>query len=335
MSLISYALSGNLKRFRKNIDVLAEQTGRKKASLMLDFLDCFIKMGCGYSDYLNYEIYNKSKEEKKEYVTIRDEDKFYEIVSPTKYKTFFTIKPNFLKNFSKYIARDFYLPETQEALDLFLNKHEYFMIKPLDGLGGQGVEKLYTKDITDRDAFYNKLKNERCFLEEYIKQNSKINDLCKASVNTIRIMTFSEGDHSEILFAGLRVGNGINSVDNFHQGGMGVLVDLKTGKLIGNAFNKDLVEYEYHPTSQIKFDGFQIPNWEYIRELVLEAALVNKNIHVVGWDVAVTEEGATFVEGNRRPGFDLVQVLYKRGKKDIMRTCLDQLNKANGTNYTI
>ena len=130
-------------------------------------------------------------------------------------------------------------------------------------------------------------------------------------------------------------GNGTSSVDNFHKGGMACLVDLETGKLVGEAFNKNLDYFAAHPKSHIKFDGFQIPNWEKIKKLVLEASLVNKNIHVVGWDVAVTKEGATFIEGNRRPGFDLVQVLSKRGRKDIMRHCLNIINEEEHTNYKI
>ena len=69
--------------------------------------------------------------------------------------------------------------------------------------------------------------------------------------------------------------------------------------------------------------------------MVLEAALVNDKIHVVGWDVAITEEGATLIEGNRRPGFDLVQVVSRRGRKDIMRKCLDAINEQEGTKYKI
>ena len=133
----------------------------------------------------------------------------------------------------------------------------------------------------------------------------------------------------------MRIGNGVNHCDNFHQGGMGCSINIETGKLIGNAVDKDLNEFESHPTSGVKFDGFQIPNWDKVKQMVLEAALVNNNIHVVGWDVAVTEEGATFIEGNRRPGFDLVQVLSERGRKDIMRSCLDEINKTEGTNYKV
>lgn len=335
MSLVSYALKGNLKRFDNNLKEISKTTGINVWSLRCKFLNSFRILGCGYSDFLNYELYKRSKSELMEYVSIKDQDKFYEIVSPSKYKQEFSYKPNFLKKFKKYISRDFYVDEGIEELERFLKKHEYFMIKPYDGLGGHKVEKLYSKDIDDIEKFHDKLINERLFLEEYVEQHKAINKICDKSVNTIRIMTFGYNGKSEILFAAMRFGNGEASVDNFHQGGMGVLVDVETGKLVGQAFNKNLDYFDCHPKSKIKFDGFQIPNWEKVKKLVLDAALESEHIHAVGWDVAVTEDGATFIEGNRRAGYDLPQVLSKRGRKDIMRHCLEIINEVEGTNHKI
>ena len=335
MSIVSYAMSGNLSRFNKKLKEISIKENISYPKLKFKFINTFRLIGCGYSDFLNYELYKKSKKEIMEYATIKHQDKFYEIVSPSKYKTFFTIKTNFLRNFKDYIDRDFFDNGSLEELKEFLKKHEYFMIKPYDGLGGHGVEKLYSKDIKDIKEFYDKLKNEKLFLEEYVIQNKEISKIVDSSVNTIRIMTFGYNGKSKILFACMRFSDGTASVDNFHQGGMACLVDIKSGKLVGSAFNKNLEYFDRHPKSGIKFDGFQIPNWDKVKKLVLDAALVNKNIHVVGWDVAVTENGATFIEGNRRPGFDLVQVLSKRGRIDIMRDCLNEINKNEGTNYKI
>lgn len=335
MSMISYALKGNLKRFNDNLKNVHDKTGLSMMSLRFKFLNAFLTLGAGYSDFLNYELYNKKRCELKEYVSIKDQDKFYEIVSPSKYKSEFSFKPNFLKKFAKYIARDFFYDGSIDELKTFLERHECFMSKPYDGLGGHKVEKVYSRDIKDVDAYYEKLKNERLFLEEYVVQNEEISKICDKSVNTIRIMTFGYNGKSEILFAALRIGNGEADVDNFHQGGMGVLVDIETGKLVGQAFNKNLDYFDEHPKSGVKFDGFQIPNWDKIKKLVLEAALESEHIHAVGWDVAVTKDGATFIEGNRRAGYDLPQVLSKRGRKDMMRHCLDIINENEGTNYKI
>lgn len=335
MSIVRYALSGNMKRFNDELKKIAKEENKSVISLQFKFLNCFRLIGCGYSDFLNYELYKKNKKEILEYVSIKDQDKFYEIVSPNRYKTFFTIKTNFLRNFKKYINRDFFDKGTKIELKKFLDKHEEFMMKPYDGLGGHGVEKINRNDIEDFDLFYDKLINENFFLEEYVVQNKKVSKICSTSVNTIRMMTFCYQDEAFILYAAMRFGNGVAHVDNFHQGGMGVSIDLETGKLVGKAFNKNLEYFDKHPKSKVKFDGFKIPHWDYIKEMALEAAKVNKNIHVVGWDIAVTEDGATFIEGNRRPGFDMVQVLSKRGRKDLMRKCLDIINEKEGTKYKI
>lgn len=335
MGLIEYARAGNLKRFKNNLKEISKKEKKSEFFLFNHFLLTFLKTGCGYSDYLNYELYNKTFKEIDEYVTIKHQDKFYEIVSPAKYKTFFTIKPNFLNNFKNYINRSFFAGGTIEELKAFLDKNEEFMVKPYDGLGGKGVYKEYRKNIKNVNDFYNYLNENHLFIEEYVKQNKEVNRLCKESVNTIRITTFSYNGKSEIVYAAMRIGNGINNVDNFHQGGMGCKIDLEKGILIGDAIDKDLNHYEVHPKSKVKFDGFVLPNWEKAKKLVLDASLVNNNIHMVGWDVALTDEGATLIEGNRRPGFDLIQVLSKRGRKDIMRHCLDIINKEEGTNYKI
>lgn len=334
MSLIDYALKGSLSTFSNKLDNVSKKTGKSKAWLFSDFIYSFLLTGAGYSDYLNYEFYLKTNKEKKEYVTIKNQDEFYEIVSPSKYKRFFTYKADFLKNFKKYINRDYFFLGSKEELKDFINKHEYFIYKPVDGLGGHGVKKVYSKDI-DLDDFYKEVSDNHILLEEFIVQHKDLSLFTDKCVNTIRVMSFGYNGKSEILCAMLRIGDGLHDADNFHQGGMGVILDIETGEIISDAVNKDGEWFEKHPISNVTFKGFKVPNWDKVKEMVLEAALVNEHIHVVGWDVAITPDSCTFVEGNRRPGFDLPQELYKRGRKDMCRYCLDIINKTEGTNYKI
>ena len=231
-------------------------------------------------------------------------------------------------NFKKYIGRSFFVPEDGiDVLKDFLKNNKEFMIKPIDGLGGHDVRKMKNRDVKNTKDFLEYLKDNRMFLEELIVQHKKMSMLCPASVNTLRIMTFVNNGKSEILYAALRVGNGIYEVDNFHKGGMGVSINTKEGKLRGNAIDKDLNEFKMHPTTKIYFNKFELPFWNETKKLVLDAALVNQNIKVVGWDVAITKNGPVLVEGNRRPGFDLVQVLSKKGRKDIIYHVNNRLNK--------
>ena len=118
--------------------------------------------------------------------------------------------------------------------------------------------------------------------------------------------------------------HGKTIADNFHQGGKAVLVNMENGTLSGNGIDKKLNESETSITN-IKFDGFKIPYWEEIKQMVLEAALVNDKINIVGWDVAITPNGPVIVEGNRGPGFDLVQVLLKKGTKYMIDDLLESV----------
>ena len=317
-----------IKGYLKRINETAYQNNKSTIWMILDIGIWYVFYGATLTDYLNYEFYNKKFKERKKYAVVRTQNKFYEKVSPSKHKEFFTVKPNFLNNFNKYVKRDFYVPEYGiDKLNEFLKKHKEFIIKPIDGLGGALVKKMKSNSVNNLKDFMEKLEKENLFLEELIVQHKKMSMLCESSVNTMRIMTFVHNGKSEILYAALRVGNGTCEVDNFHKGGMGIPIDTKVGKLKGNAIDKDLKEFKKHPITKMYFDKFQIPFWDETKRMVLEAALVNQNIKVVGWDVAITKTGPVLVEGNRRPGFDLVQVLSRKGRKDIMHHVNNRINE--------
>ncbi len=329
MAFYSYIFSANYKGFKEKLKKIAKKENKNYRLLLLDTYVSILKYGIGLTDYLNYQFYNKNSKERKEYAGIKVQNSFYETVSPSKYKKRYTIKPDFLADFAKYTKRDFIVPEKVSFKDFenFLQKHEVFMSKPYDGLGGHQVLKVYTKDIKDKKKYYNDCCENRIFLEEVVKQNKELNKLCDASCNTIRIMTFNNNGKAEILWAALRIGNGINSVDNFHAGGMATEIDLKTGKLMRPALDKDLNEYSEHPKTGTKIVGFKIPYFNEVKKMVKEAALESDKILVVGWDVAITDQGPIIIEGNRRPGFDIVQVASRRGRMDIIRYVLNEVNK--------
>ena len=333
MAFYSYIFSANYKRFFDNLKNVSKKENKNFLGLVLDTGNCVFRYGFGLTDYLNYKLYNKNSKERKQYVSTKTENKFYETVSPSAYKKRYTIKPDFLADFKDFTKRDFIVPKEDNYNEFleFLDKHEVFMSKPYDGLGGADVKKEYSKDIENKEEYFNNAIKNRIFLEELVKQHPDMNKLCKKSVNTMRIMTFNDHGKSRIIWMGLRVGNGINSIDNFHAKGMAVNIDINTGKLVGNAIDKDLNEYEEHPFTHVKFDGFQIPCFEEAKKMVLEASLRSDKILVVGWDVAISHKGPVIIEGNRRPGFDIVQVL-SGGRMDIINDVLSSVNSEKSKN---
>lgn len=328
MGFLSVAAHANYRRYFRKLKALAKAEHRCYPVLLLDTGWCVLRYGMALTDYLNFKLYKRTHAQRKEYFGAMREEKLYNIVSPPAYKKRFTIKPDFIREFADYTRREITVPGQDDFAHFcaFLDNHPVFMSKPYDGTGGTSVEKREASEITDRQAFYDYAIQNRIYLEELVKQHPDMNVLCPASVNTLRFMTYNDKGTPILLWTGLRVGNGVNPVDNFHSQGMGVKIDMDTGKLVGVAINKDNVEFTAHPTTGMVFEGFQIPCFEQARKMVMEACLRSDKILMIGWDVAISENGPLIIEANRWPGFDLVQVLDDRGRMDIVRDVLRRYN---------
>ena len=318
MGLISFALQGNYKRYYGDLKELSKQVHKPAWFMFLDTAFCVLRYGSGMQDYLNYRFYEKKHAQRKTYVSIGYVDKVITKLSNIKWSPYISNKANFHKNYSKYTRRYYYDPEMGlEAFEAFLDRHEVFIYKPQIGLGGKDVAKYVTAEITDRKAFYQEVVDTKACLEELVKQHPAWEALCPGCVNTLRVMTGAAKGQSWLMYAATRIGSGKGVVDNFHMGGSAVLIDMETGKLTGHGVDKKLNWVEYSSTG-VRYDGYEVPYWEEIKALCLEAALVNDQIHFVGWDVAITPDGPLLIEGNRGSGFDLPQVLAKRGMKDLL-----------------
>ena len=45
--------------------------------------------------------------------------------------------------------------------------------------------------------------------------------------------------------------------------------------------------------------GFQIPRWDEAKDFVRKAAQVVPSIRIIGWDVALSQDGWVLIEANR------------------------------------
>ena len=100
-----------VNKYLKRVKIISDKNNKSFIITIIDIIISYIFYGVTLTDYENYEFCKKSMKERKKYAVVRTQNKFYERVSPSKYKEFFTIKPNFLKNFKKYIGRSYYIPE--------------------------------------------------------------------------------------------------------------------------------------------------------------------------------------------------------------------------------
>ena len=310
----------------ERVNTVKEKTNKPKFIIFLDMVWCGIRYGAGYVDYDVIGFYKLSHKQRKTMLTRGINNNFVKKLNEKEYWHFFDNKNEFNKMFGKFIPRDWIYPisEKEEEAINWIKKHETFFAKPNNGQCGKGIEKINVKEWlkvnneSDIKKLYNYLtENKLELLEEPIKQHDKMNKLNNSSVNTIRMVTvMNKQKEVTILTAFVRIGNG-GHVDNFNSGGMTAKVDVKTGKIVEEAVNKQGEIFEKHPITGTTIKGFMIPCFEAAKEMVKEAAKMSEHVRYIGWDVAITEAGPTLVEGNQFPGHDIYQVAEKMQDGEI------------------
>lgn len=69
----------------------------------------------------------------------------------------------------------------------------------------------------------------------------------------------------------------------------------------------------YHPGTQIKMVGYQIPLWQEVLDSVASAAKHIPGCRYIGWDVAITPHGIEMIEGNHNPGYVCMEYFGETG----------------------
>ena len=110
-------------------------------------------------------------------------------------------------------------------------------------------------------------------------------------------------------------------IKSFHAGGIAATVDVETGRVVTDAADLDGNTYETNPYSGVKIKGFQIPHWDKVIESCKKANGRIEGVNLVGWDFAITQDGAELIEGNPIVSYILAQipnVADKIGLKPVM-----------------
>ena len=145
-----------------------------------------------------------------------------------------------------------------------------------------------------------------------LKPHPGLADLTTGALPTTRIVTcLDEFGNPEVVAAMFRSSIGPNkTVDNMHAGGMGTLVDVATGAMskasnIGS--DARIGWFSAHPDTGAQIESRVIPLWQEAKELARSAHRHFDDRIVVGWDIAILEDGPIIVEGNGNPDLDILQ----------------------------
>ena len=167
--------------------------------------------------------------------------------------------------------------------------------------GGKGVCFVDAENMTDNQllAKFNTLDAD-IVVQRVITQHEVLRNINPTSINTIRILTFFHKGEVHVLSAVLRMGSGEAQVDNITQGGFACRIH-DNGQLDKYAISRKSSWNTVHPGGTV-FGNVVIPNYSKIIETVKSSASKVPYFKIIGWDIAVGEDGEPiFIEFNVRP----------------------------------
>lgn len=307
--------NGNRRSLKKYAGLTAAKTGCSAGKAKELILESNLHTGCSPSDYWDYRFYEKTLEEQKRYLT-----KGVTELLIMKYNTdldeigMIRSKDKFAKKFGDLFGRVSFA-NRKITYEEFCEKTEgltQLIVKPVYGTHGSGVEKLdIPADDKGKQAFFKMLtEKSKSQVEEVIVQHPDVAAFSPASVNTVRLVTIKDDSGIvHFMYAALRMGTG-GLIDGISAGGIFAPVDVETGKVIRDGIKFNNETCEAHPVSGKKIKGFQVPNWESVLSAAKTGAERLKGARLIGWDIAVTQEGAVLIEANSEANYKLAQLPY-------------------------
>ena len=293
----------------KTANMLHKKTGKSRIWLLADMAKCAARYNAGYIDYKIAEMYRLNDAQRATQITRGISNSIVARMNDKKFWHFFDNKTEFNQLFSAQVKRGWLnlLEASEEDFAKFLEGRGDIICKPIDGSSGQGILKCTPEEYGDPKALYQRLREAGIgIVEDKVIQHPAIAALCPTSVNTIRVATLLGDKKEGIVYAYIRIGNG-KVMDNVDCGGMAAPVDIETGVITGVGANKAGETYEIHPMTGTKIPGTQIPYWEDVKTMCLNAMHVVPQVRFVAWDVAITEDGPVFIEGNSFPSHAIPQ----------------------------
>lgn len=319
-------MTENLLKYFNNIftgcNKLAKQTGHSRFYFLIDFTWSLLRYGCSVRHYFIGGFWKVRGVLRKDIFTLRRMKQVMAKCNDRNYIYLLKEKNKFNDFFDQFVHRDwiFCTNATEAEFRQFLQKHKEVIVKPADTYEGKGIHKVSTSSILqDFGKYFDQYKSGRFMVEEVSKNHTDISFGGKA-LNTIRVYSFLDGSgNPHILKAVLRCGTGYHIVDNFHSGGVGYEVDLNTGIIISTGRSWTRENIVVHPGTDFSIVGRHIPEWEKVKSQCLAAASLIPQCRYVAWDIAVTEHGIEFIEGNHDGDFDLLEFFGTTGYWKVIK----------------
>ena len=296
---------------------IAEKEKGKVFSIYAKMLFSLLKTGCTFKEYYNLGFYKRSLKNQKTFITTGSNLIAYGIMNDASCNHVYINKDEFNTVYADFMAREWIkLSEDRQLVYDFFQRHKSVIVKPRTGDSGKGIfvihdpSSLQLKDIDNIIA-----ENKDGIVEEVLHNHSDLNILNDSSLNTLRIITIRRGEKLDILFAGIRYGAKGSEVDNISQGGYVAPIDIESGCICGQSYQKKTVTESL--AEEQNYQGFQIPLWDKMPEYLMKLTSVVPQMRYMAWDIAITDNGFATIEGNHSSGNTIIQAHLGIGQEGL------------------
>ena len=197
------------------------------------------------------------------------------------------------------------------------------LLKPRQSKGSRGIEVIRYSGgqylcengaTLDHDGLIaliaRRSKDAPILVQPLIKNHAGLADLAELALMRMRVITcLDQGGNPVLTHAVL---SNLCKLETSWPTDieLGAAVDLESGALgmmTGDKADAWLDWSEDHPITHARVLGRIVPCWDEIRSIALAAHAACRDRALVGWDIAVGEEGAVVLEGNSYPDVDFLQ----------------------------
>ncbi len=191
---------------------------------------------------------------------------------------------------------------TDNILLTSIQNYDRVIVKPtVDSSSGLGIHFFESVDNLWKDvsngqlltlAYLEKELGTDYIIQEVLHQSTFMSRFNPTSVNTLRIFTYRsvKDNRVHVLNAIMRIGGKDALVDNAHQGGAVIGVDINNGKL--NHFMVDQMAKRFTVFNGIDFesDTFVIPEWAEVKDLAVRVGEANIYHRCLNMDIMIDAE---------------------------------------------
>lgn len=299
-----------LSNFLNVIEKCHTESGRNKINLFTGMVLNRMLYRVRLDEYYTLQLHKRSNLYGRHVITRDYRNRIVKRYNSEEGIKVFEDKALFNNTFQAYLGRFSQLANkiSKKDMEMLQKQNIKFVLKPIDGVQGRGIRIINSSKNQLEEVIDSLVDKEKYLLEEFVEQNEVLNTISPKGLSVIRITTITNGNYVEIVACYIVVSN-INEIVNYHTDGIVCLVDWNEGQITTDGSTESGQIYKEQPYTKVKFRGFDIPNFELAKELVLNAAKLRKDVGFVGWDVAISKRGPIIIEGNAKsPGITTFQL---------------------------